>query len=53
MVIIEYENGVRSTFHTNCNSALHERRMYINGSLGTLRANLIGNSLEVKKIGDK
>lgn len=51
VAIIEYENGVRTTFHTNCNSAIPERRMYICGSEGCLRSDVIAGEIEIKKIG--
>lgn len=51
VAIIEFENRVRATFHTNCNTALPERRMYICGSEGTLRADLITGNLELRRIG--
>ena len=50
VVIMEYLNGVRATFHTNCSSGLPERRMYICGTKGTIRANLITGKIELKKI---
>jgi predicted dehydrogenase len=51
VAIIEYENGVRATFHTNCNSGITERRMYINGTEGTIRADIVAGSIEVARIG--
>jgi predicted dehydrogenase len=51
VVIIEYENGVRATLHMNSNTAIPERRMYICGTHGTLRADLISGTIEVKRIG--
>jgi predicted dehydrogenase len=51
VAIIQYANGVRSTFHTNCNTAIPERRMYICGTEGTLRADVLTGSIEVKRIG--
>ncbi len=51
VAIIEFANGVRSTFHTNCNCAIPERRMYICGTEGTLRADVIDGTIDVKKIG--
>ncbi|HEY9247960.1 MAG TPA: Gfo/Idh/MocA family oxidoreductase [Rariglobus sp.] len=38
VVILEYANGVRATFHTNCNAGLHERRFYLVGAAGAVRA---------------
>ncbi len=49
--IIEYENGVRATMHMNSNTAIPERRMYICGTRGTLRADLISGVIEVQQIG--
>lgn len=51
VAIIEYANKVRATFHTNCNCALRERRFYICGSEGTLRADVFTGQIEVKRIG--
>jgi predicted dehydrogenase len=51
VAIIEYRNGPRATFHTNCNSAIPERRMYILGSEGAIRADVMRGKLEVKRIG--
>lgn len=51
VAIIEYDNGVRATFHTNCNAAIPERRMYIMGSTGTIRADVLTGKIELKQIG--
>ncbi len=51
VAIIEFENEVRATFHTNCNTAMPERRMYICGTEGTMRANVLTGEIEVKRIG--
>lgn len=51
VVIIEYANGVRATFHTNCNCGLRERRFYLCGTEGTLRADLYEGGGEIKRIG--
>lgn len=51
VAIIEYANGVRATFHANCNTAIPERRMYFCGSEGTIRADVISGKIEVKRIG--
>ncbi len=48
--IIEYANGVRAVFHTNSNSSIPERRMYICGSMGTIRADLLKGEIELQKI---
>jgi predicted dehydrogenase len=51
VAIIEYRNGVRATFHTNCSTAINERRMYICGTEGTIRSDVIDGSIWVKRIG--
>ncbi len=51
VVILQYANRIRATFHTNCCSAIPERRIYICGTDGTLRADVTCGQLEVKRIG--
>jgi len=51
VAIIEYENGTRATFHTNCNAGIPERRMYILGTEGAIRADVIQGIIETKRIG--
>jgi len=51
VAIIEFENDVRATFHTNCNAGIPERRMYILGTEGTIRADVLTGKIEVKRIG--
>jgi len=51
VAILEYANGVRASFHTNCNAGMPERRFYICGTEGTLRADLVTGSIEIQKIG--
>lgn len=51
VVILQYANGARSTFHTNCSCAIPERRLYICGTDGTLRADVVNGRIEVKRIG--
>lgn len=47
VAIFEYASGTRVTFHTNCSAALPERRMYICGTEGTLRADTRREELDV------
>ena len=49
--ILEFENKVRSTFHTNLHSAIPERRIYINGTEGALRADVLNGTIEVARVG--
>lgn len=51
VAIIEYANGVRATFHTNCNAGIPERRMYILGTIGAIRADVLEGTISLKKIG--
>lgn len=51
VAILEYANGTRATFHTNCNAAIMERRLYLLGSEGAVRANAVTAEIDTKKIG--
>jgi predicted dehydrogenase len=51
VIIMEYENGVRATFHTNCNAGIPERRFYLCGTEGSLRADACTGQIEWKRIG--
>lgn len=51
VIIMEFENRVRASFHLNSNAGIPERRLYICGSEGTVRADVLTGSIEVKKIG--
>jgi predicted dehydrogenase len=46
--IVEYENGVQLSFHSNTHVSLQERRWYIAGTKGTLIADLVRNRLLVR-----
>jgi predicted dehydrogenase len=50
VAIIEYAGGVRATFHTNCSAAIRERRMYILGTRGAIRGDVISGQLEFKTV---
>ena len=51
VVILEYENEVRATFHMNSNSGIPERRIHLVGTEGTLRADVIAGTIELQRIG--
>lgn len=51
VAILEYADGVRATFHTNCNAGIPERRLYICGTEGTLRADAVTGVIELQRIG--
>ena len=51
VAILEYASGVRAVFHTNCNAGIQERRMYIVGTHGAIRADLLTERIEVQAVG--
>jgi predicted dehydrogenase len=51
VAILEFENGIRASFHTNCCAGITERRMYIVGTEGAIRADLITEKIEVRRVG--
>ncbi len=51
VAIIEFENGVRATFHTNCNAGIPERRMYVLGTEGAIRADVLTGTIQFRRIG--
>lgn len=51
VAILKYANGVHACFHTNCNSALPERRFHLCGTEGTLRAEAYQEVIEFSRIG--
>ena len=51
VAIIEYANGVRASFHTNCVAAIPERRLLLLGTHGAIRADLNTGLVEMQKIG--
>jgi predicted dehydrogenase len=53
VALVEYENGVRLSFHSNSHVALQERRWYIAGTAGTLIADLVRNKLMFRRVLDR
>lgn len=51
VAILEYENGVRASFHFNAQAGIPERRMLLLGTEGALRADLYSGRIEVKRVG--
>jgi len=51
VVILQYANGVCATFHINCVAAFQERRFYLLGTLGTLRADSCGGEITFQSVG--
>lgn len=45
--LVEYENGVRLSFHSNTHSAILQRRWMICGTHGTLEADLVTNEMKL------
>ena len=53
VAILKYANGVKATFHTNICAPFNERRMYLAGTCGTLRADAISGELTVRTLDGK
>ncbi len=51
VAIIDFESGARATFHTNCNAGIPERRMYILGTEGAIRADVLTGTIQTRRIG--
>ena len=51
VVILEYANGVCATFHANAVAALPERRFYLLGTRGSLRADAYDGVITYQAIG--
>ncbi len=51
--LVQYDNGVRLSFHANSHVALPERRWYLAGTDGTLIADLVRNKLMFRKAMDR
>ncbi len=51
VALIEYESNVRAAFHTNIHAAIPERRMYLLGSEGAIRSDVIQGTIELARIG--
>jgi len=53
VAILEFRNGVRGTFATNCCSAYPQRRLMLFGVEGTIEADLAAASVRWRRIGRK
>lgn len=51
VAIIEFANGVRASFHTNCSAAISERRLLLLGTRGAIRADLNTGTVEFQRLG--
>ncbi|MFA9477950.1 Gfo/Idh/MocA family protein [Phycisphaerales bacterium AB-hyl4] len=51
VAILEFDNQARATFHTHCATAIPERRLYLCGDRGTLRADFNTGLIEVEPLG--
>lgn len=49
VAILQYASGVKATFHTNLNTAIQERRMYLCGTEGTIRGDVLNGKIEYKR----
>lgn len=48
VAIVEYENGVRLSFHANTHAGLPQRRWYLAGTKGAIEADLVSDHLQVR-----
>ena len=48
VAMVEYDTGLRLSFHSNSHVALQERRWYLTGTDGTLLADLVRNKLMIR-----
>ena len=48
VAIVEYENGVRLSFHANTHAGLPQRRWYFAGTAGAMEADLVSDTLQVR-----
>ncbi|MGA0603947.1 Gfo/Idh/MocA family protein [Caulobacter sp. KR2-114] len=48
VAIVEYDSGLRLSFHSNSHVSLQERRWYVSGTHGTLLADLVRNKLMIR-----
>ncbi|MGV8995363.1 MAG: Gfo/Idh/MocA family protein [Parvibaculaceae bacterium] len=48
VVIVEYENGVRLSFHANTHAGLPQRRWYFAGTDGAIEADLVSDHLQIR-----
>ncbi len=51
VAIMQYRNKVRVTFHTNCCTAIPQRRMLVCGLEGTIEADLVSGTIRAQRIG--
>ncbi len=51
VAILEYADGVRATFHTNCNAGMPERRTCLCGAEGAIRGDGVACWIEHQRIG--
>jgi len=51
--LVQYQNGVRLSFHANSHVGLPERRWYVAGTDGTLIADLVRNKLMIRSALDR
>lgn len=51
VAILEFGSGVRATFHTNLTAGIPERRLYIIGTEGTIRSDVLGDTIELGRVG--
>lgn len=53
MGMMQYRNGVKVSFHTNCNASFGQRRLLICGVKGSLEADLVTCQIRYQVIGEE
>jgi predicted dehydrogenase len=51
VALLQYRNGARGMFHTNCMSGIPERRLVLCGDRGALRTDVLAGRIEFRRIG--
>ncbi len=51
VAILSFDNGVKATFHANCSATIPERRLYLLGTEGVIRGNLLEGHIEYRPLG--
>ncbi len=50
VAIMEFANGIRATFHTNCNAAIPERKLSILGTHGAIESDVVSGRIHYHPI---
>jgi predicted dehydrogenase len=51
VAILQFAGGPRATFHTNINAGQPERRLYLVGTKGSIRADVLSGTIKLRRVG--